>query len=357
MPTPDAASSAPHSPPPARPAGYAVVGLGQLTLEEILPAFALCTHARPVALVSGDRGKALPVAREHGIAEDHVLDYEHFGDLAGLADVDVVYIVLPNHLHAEYTLKAFQAGKHVLCEKPMAVTAEECQRMMDAARAADRQLMIAYRLHHEPFNQRMAALCQEEALGRVKTIMASNCQVTKAPDIRLQAGKGGGPVSDTGIYCINACRMVTGEEPESAVALAHQPKDNPDFAEVPESVAFLLRYPSGVIAHCETSFGAAESRHLRVHCADGFIDMEAAFSYQGQRLQLRRGSPTSGPASTEELLLKPVNHFAAEMDYFAACALANQPPRTDGEMGLADVRIIDAIEQSLREGGVVRLQA
>ena len=340
-----------------RKAGYAIVGLGQLTLQEIMPAFARSQHSRPVALVSGDRGKAMPVAQAHGIAEDHVLDYEHFGDLAGLADVDVVYIVLPNHLHAEYTLKAFEAGKHVLCEKPMAVTADECQRMMDAARAADRQLMIAYRLHHEPFNQRMAALCQEEALGPVKTIMASNCQVTKAPDIRLQAGKGGGPVSDTGIYCINACRMVTGEEPESVVALAHQPKDNPDFAEVPESVAFLLRYPSGVIAHCETSFGAAESRHLRVHCADGFIDMEAAFSYQGQRLQLRRGSPTSGPASTEELLLKPVNHFAAEMDYFAACALANQPPRTDGEMGLADVRIIDAIEQSLREGGVVRLQA
>lgn len=342
-------------PVPQKKIGYAIVGLGQLTLEEVMPAFARCEHSRPVALVSGHRDKALPVARQYGIAEDHVLDYEHFGDLRGLDDVDVVYIVLPNHLHAEYTLKAFDAGKHVLCEKPMAVTPEECERMMAAARAADRQLMIAYRLHYEPFNQRMAALCAEQALGAVKTIMASNCQITQAPDIRLEADKGGGPVSDTGIYCINACRMVTGEEPASVVALAHQPKDNPDFAEVPESVAFLLRYPSGVIAHCETSFGAAESRHLRVHCVDGFIDLEAAFSYQGQQLRLRRGSPTSGPASTEELLLKPVDHFAAEMDHFSACVRDNQPPRTGGDMGLADVRIIEAVRRSVEEGRVVAL--
>lgn len=347
------ASTSPIQALSQRPLGFAIVGLGQLTLEEIMPAFAQCQWARPVALVSGSRDKALPVARAHGIGEDRVLGYDEFERLRDMPEVDVVYIVLPNHLHAEYTLKAFAAGKHVLCEKPMAVTPEECHRMMDAARAADRQLMIAYRLHFEPFSQRLTALCRDKTLGAVKTLMASNCQVTTAPDIRLQADKGGGPISDTGIYCINAARMVTGEEPAEVVAFAHQPADNPDFAEVPESVAFLLRYPSGVVAHCETSFGAAESRHLRVHCAEGFIDLEAAFSYRGQQMFLRRGSPSTGPASTEELLIRPANHFAAEMDAFCEAIHSGQPVPTDGRMGLADVRIIRALQRSIEQGGVV----
>ena len=293
-----------------------------------------------------DQARAAAFCAEHGIPNA----FGGLDEAIAWGEFDAATNVTPDGAHHPTTMKLIAAGKHVLCEKPMAVTPEECHRMMDAARAADRQLMIAYRLHFEPFSQRLTALCREQALGAVKTLMASNCQVTIAPDIRLQADKGGGPISDTGIYCINAARMVTNEEPTEVVAFAHQPADNPDFAEVPESVAFLLRYPSGVVAHCETSFGAAESRHLRVHCAEGFIDLEAAFSYQGQQLRLRRGSPSTGPASTEELLIRPVNHFAAEMDAFCEAIHSGQPVPTDGRMGLADVRIIRALQRSIDEG-------
>ena len=208
----------------------------------------------------------------------------------------MIYIILPNSMHAEYTLRGFKAGKHVLCEKPLSVTVEESERMIAAGKAAGKKLMTAYRLHYEPHNLKVMELCRQRPSAR-SNHPASNCQDTKAPNIRLSKDLGGGPVGDVGVYCINAARYVTNEEPVEVTAHAHQPKDEPRFREVPESVSFTLRYPSGVIAQCECSFGSARSeryrgsRRRRLYRMDPFrLPRAAAVPEAGQREGATTGS-------------------------------------------------------------------
>jgi predicted dehydrogenase len=334
-----------------RKVGWAIVGLGKLALEEVMPAFARCKLSRPASLVSGHPDKARKVAAAYGVDPKNIFNYDNFDKLAGNTDVDVVYVILPNSMHAEYTIRALQAGKHVLCEKPMAVSAKECERMIAAAGEARKQLMIAYRLHYEPFNQKVMELCRKQEFGPVKTISSSNCQDVKAPNIRLSKQLGGGPVGDIGIYSINAARYITGEQPIEVAAFAQQNAKDPRFREVPESVAFTLRFPGGALAHCDCSFASAESRRYRVHCPQGLIELDPAFSYRGLRLFLHRGE------RREEVRLREVDHFAAEMDHCSACVLQDRPCRTPGAEGLADLRVIEAIEEAARTGRAVRVKA
>ena len=180
-------------------------------------------------------------------------------------------------------------------------------------------------------------------LGAIKTFSSSNCQITTAPNIRLSADLGGGPVGDVGIYSINAARYVTGEEPVEVTAMAHRPADHPRFREVLESIAFTLRFPSGVLAHCDCSFGTAVSRRCRVHCTEGIIDMDPAFDYRGLRLRVKETKGQGGDTLDAEMLLQGIDHFAAEMDHFCDCVLNGKDPRTPGEEGSADMRVIAAV--------------
>ncbi len=209
--------------------GWAIVGLGELALEEVMPAFREAKFSEPVALVSGHPDKARKVAEAYGMEPKNIYDYQSYDRLAENSRVEVIYIILPNTMHAEYTLRGFKAGKHVLCEKPLAVTVEEGERMVAAAKQANKMLMTAYRLHYEPFNLKVMELCRQKAVGELKTFSAANCQDVKAPNIRLSKRLGGGPVGDVGVYCINAARYVTNEEPIEVTAFAQQPKDDPRF--------------------------------------------------------------------------------------------------------------------------------
>lgn len=332
-----------------RKVGWAIVGLGKLALEEVMPAFAESKYSRPVALVSGHPDKAKRVAAAYGLDQKLIFNYENYDDLSEVEEVDAIYIILPNSMHAEFTIRGLKAGKHVLCEKPMAASIEECEQMIDAAKAANRKLMIAYRLHYEPFNQRVIELCREKKFGKIRSIVATNSQVVDPPNIRLSSDLAGGPLGDIGIYCLNATRYLTGQEPIEVEAFSYQPDDDPRFREVPESLAFTLRYPDGVLAHCGCGFGAAESRNYRIECVDGTIELDNAFSYQGQRLQIR-----TDIGVTEEKIV-PKNHFAAEMDHFSRCILDGKEPRTPGQEGLQDVRLMVAIEQAARSGRRVRI--
>ncbi len=335
---------------PQKTVGWAIVGLGKLALEEVMPAFAHCKLSRPTALVSGHPDKAKRVAEFYGIKQQNIYNYDNYDKLAENEDVDVIYIILPNNMHAEYTIRGHQAGKHVLCEKPMAVTVKESEQMIAAAKKAERKLMIAYRLRYEPYNKKVIELCKEQHFGKLRSISASNCQVVQAPNIRLSKQLGGGPLGDIGVYCLNACRYVTGEEPVEVTAFEHWDKSNPRFREVPQSVAFTLRFPSGILASCDCSFDAAESRRYRVHCEEGSIELDPAFSYRGLQLFTHTGGKRT------EMLLGQVNHFAAEMEHFSECVLADKSPRTPGEEGLADMRIMAAIEESARGGNSVKLK-
>ncbi len=335
--------------------GWAIVGLGQLALGQIMPAFGLCQHSRPTAVVSGHPDKARTVANAYDIADDAIYNYDNFDQIAKDDRIDVVYIVLPNSMHAEYTIRALEAGKHVLCEKPMAASIDECERMIAAAKAADRKLMIAYRLHYEPFNRAVMQMCDEKRFGEIKTFSGSFCINVDAPNIRLSRKLAGGPVGDVGVYPINAARYVTGEEPIEVMAQSHQPSDDPRFREVPESVSCLLKFPSGVLANIDCSFGTHRSDFYRVACADGVIELTPAFSYNGQRLMTHHRSKGDDRAVVTEHEIKEANHFASEMDHFSQCVVKNQSPRTPGAEGLADMRVMAALDESIRTGATAKV--
>ena len=332
-----------------RKIGFAIVGLGLLSLEELLPAFAETQHSKCVALVSGHRDKALQVAEYYGVSKDAIYDYENFNSIAKNERVDVIYIVLPNSMHAEFTIRGFEAGKHMLCEKPMAVTIDECESMITAGEKANRKLMIAYRLHYEPMNLQAAKWCKDKKFGEVRSISSANCQVVEAPNIRLSKRLGGGPLGDIGIYSINAMRYLTGEEPVRVSATAHSPVDDPRFEEVPATVAFTLEFPSGVLAAGTCSFNAGVKRDFHIHCKDATIEMDPAFSYRGLRLFI------DSEQERTQFKIPEVNHFVAEMDHFAVCIKEDTVPHTTGAEGLKDIKIITAINQAVASGKTVEV--
>lgn len=335
---------------PQRKIGWAVVGLGQLALEEVMPAFAEARLSKPVALVSGHPDKAKKVAAAYGVNPKAIYNYDNYDKMVDDPNIEVIYIILPNSMHAEFTIRGLKAGKHVLCEKPMAINSAECEKMIAASREAKRKLMIAYRLHYEPMNRKVMELCREKKFGAIQSISSSNCQQVKAPNIRLSKKLAGGPLGDIGIYSINATRYITGQEPTEVTAVSHQPKDDFRFREVPSGLAFTLRFPDGTLACCDCSFSSAVSRRYRVHCASGVIEMDPAFSYNGLRLF------TESKGNREELRIREVNQFAAEMDHFSSCILNDRNPRTPGAEGLADMRIIEAIEEAARSGKTTKVK-
>jgi predicted dehydrogenase len=345
--------------PPEKRLGIAVVGLGRLALEQILPAFAETKLCRPVALVSGHREKAEQVANHYGIASKNIYDYAGFDQLRNNDQIGGVYIVLPNGMHAEYSERASKAGKHVLCEKPMAVSVAECQRMIDAAKAANKKLMVAYRLQYEPHHRKLIALARSGELGKLKGLLASNGQNQGDPQQwRLKrALAGGGALPDVGVYCVNAARYLTGEEPVLVSALTHSTPNDPRFAEVEEQIELTLQFPSGFMATCSAAYGMHNTKLMRLHAERGWAEMSPAFPYQGLALKVSAKSKDSDEEVTQDLKIPSKNHFALEMDHFARCVMSGATPHTPGEEGLQDVRIIEALYESANARHPVQLPA
>ncbi|WP_345814509.1 Gfo/Idh/MocA family oxidoreductase [Paraburkholderia sp. PREW-6R] len=354
----DKPSPPPPAPtPPAQRVGFAVVGLGRLALEEILPAFQQSLHARVVALVSSSPQKAAVVAAQYGVTSEAIYGYDDMHRLASNPDIQAVYVVTPNGLHLDHVRNAAQAGKHVLCEKPMANTSDEARQMIDACAQAGVKLMIAYRCQFEPFNREAARLTQSGELGRARVIEATNTQVQGPGDQwRLKAAlAGGGALPDIGLYCLNGVRALLAEEPVEVYAQVVNPEGDPRYAEVEETMAFTLRFPSGAIARCTASYGAHESKDMRVRLEAGWIDVENAFAYRGQRMRVAR---RKGDAeAVEEVRLGARNQFTLEIDHFAQCIADDTAPHTPGEEGLQDQLLMEAIYRSAREGVPVAIGA
>lgn len=331
--------------------GFALVGVGNLTMGQLLPAFAKCKLARPVALVSGHPDKAKEQAHKYGIDPKNIYSYENFDSIKENPAVDVVYVVLPNGMHAEYTIRAAQAGKHVLCEKPMANTIQDCQAMIDACKSAHRRLMIGYRLHYEPLTQKAIALAHSaDAVGTIKQITAEGgFNIGDPTQWRLNRQlAGGGSLMDIGIYALNAVRYLSGQEPNEVSAVSYSTPTDPRFKEVEETIAFELRFDTGIVASCLSSYGFSCNR-FRLYGTDGQLESEPFLSYQGNRLWQIQGR------ERQEVHVEPVNHFAAEMDHFSGCILDDQPPLTPGEEGLKDLKVMMAAYESARTGNVVKI--
>ena len=333
--------------------GFAIIGLGRLSIEQILPAFASCKHARAVALVSGDPAKASTIAAEYGIAKTY--GYDRLEDLAHDEDVQAVYIVLPNSMHREYTERAARIGKHVLCEKPMTTSAAGAQAMIDACEHARVQLMVAYRCQFEHNNRYVTELARAGKLGAIRSIHAINTQNMAAPSQWRfnKAESGGGSLPDIGLYCLNGARALLGEEPIEVTAHIHTPLNDPRFREVEDMVNFSLRFPSGAVASCTACYSAHEQRQLEVMGSDAWIRLDNAFAYHGQKLTLQRREGIATSAS--ELMLNHSDHFALKIDHFAECVRTGRKPRTGGAEGLQDHRLMSAIYQAAAIGHPVPL--
>jgi len=342
--------------PGGKRVGYAIVGLGRLAIGHVLPAFAQSKHSRVSALVSGDADKALKAARQYAIRPDSVYTYENFDQLADNPEVDAVYIALPNGMHAEYTIRAARAGKHVLCEKPMAVSVKQCEMMIAECEKAGRKLMIAYRSQYEPIDRAIVKMVRDKKFGELREFVSVNSQNIGDPaQWRLKhALSGGGPLPDLGIYSINAARFLTGEEPFEVSGSAYRRVSDPRFLEVEEAAHFILRFPSGMTATCATSYSTHRSQFFRLHGSDAWVEMNPAFAYRG--LQMRVGRVVNGEETLEQPRIESGDQFSRMIDHMSQCIRRNVLPHTPGEEGLQDMRIIEAIYESARTAAAVVLQ-
>ena len=351
------ASEKPPAPSETRPerTGYAVVGLGHLSINEILPAFGTSKYSRVTALVSGDRGKAEKIAAQYGVKSSSIYDYKNYEQLAQNPDVQAIYVVLPNSMHREYTERGAKIGKHILCEKPMATSTHDCEQMIAACKQANVKLMIAYRQQYEPMNREIVKMVKAGTLGALKSFVASNSQNQGDPDQWRQtlALAGGGCLPDVGLYCLNASRFLSGEEPIEATGFTYQPKSDPRFREVEESCTFMLRFPSGFIATCSSGYGAHKTQFMRLEGDRQWAEMNPSFAYHGLKLRVNRVE------EERTVLVEPAieqkDQFALEMDHFSLCVQGNRQPHTPGEEGLQDQCVTDAIYESARTGKAVRI--
>lgn len=319
--------------------GVALVGLGYYSTDLLAPALQLTQHCSLTGIVTGSPDKAQRWQKQYNIAEKNTYDYKGFDAIANNPAIDVIYIVLPPSMHAEYVIKAANAGKHVWCEKPMALTAAECQSMIDACAKNKVELSIGYRMQHEPNTQRIIQFRKEKKYGDILNVsVAAGYYDSRTNHWKQKKVMGGGSMYDMGVYPLNATRYVTGQEPGAVTA--QQSTTRPDiYKEVDETMQFRLEFHGGIIADCETSFGK-NMNSLNVRCNKGGYKLEPFQSYSGIN-----GITTDGIKLNASI----PNQQAKQMDEDALAIINNKPVLVPGEEGLKDIRVVEAIYRSVRE--------
>lgn len=328
---------------PERKFGIAIVGLGSYSTGQLGPALRATKHCRLAAVVTGSPEKGRRWAQDYGFAEKHIYSYQTMPRLAEDRDVDIVYVVTPNALHAEHCIAAAKAGKHVISEKPFTTTVAEAEAVLAVFRERKIRHSIGYRLHFDPYHEELRRLARDKDFGEFTKVTGGFSFVM--PQKVWRADKkmaGGGPVMDLGVYFIQgACMAANGAAPV-AVTAKTGPITRPDiFTDVEETMNFALEFANGMVAEGSTSYAGRLGR-LRAESAKGWIDLQNAFAYSGIR-----GATSAKPLS----FVPPVNQQALQMDNFAQCVLQNKPTRVPGEMGLRDLKIIAAIYESAANGG------
>jgi predicted dehydrogenase len=328
---------------------YCAVGLGRISVDHFMPGTKMSSLGEMTAVVSGHPDKAKKIAAEYGIPESSIYSYENYDNIRNNPNIDAVYIGLPNGMHAEYTIRAAQAGKHVLCEKPMANTVAECEAMIAACKKANRHLMIAYRLQVESTTLHAQKIIRSGVLGKIQAIESANGFNIAPGEWRLNRKlAGGGPLMDVGIYSLNACRFLTGEEPAHVSAYSSVIDHDGRFDEVEENVVWTMKFPSGTVATCATTYGASMDGFIRLHGSKGSLTV-TGFGYQGIHLTAHiNGATRSEPDKNvdDPQQAKDPSEFVVESDYFSKCILDNTTPIPSGEEGLRDIAIMMKIYES-----------
>jgi len=333
--------------PEPRKLGFALAGLGGLSNQQLAPALQLTKYCRLVGIVTGTPSKIPIWKNRYKIPDKNVYNYDTMEQMADNPDIDVVYVVTPNGLHAEHSIKAAKAGKHVFCEKPFEATVEKCQAAIDACKKANRLLAVAYRCQYDPNHLECRRLAMEKVFGELKTIDAAFSRTINVGEWRLNKKlAGGGPLMDVGIYALQTCRFVSGREPVEVSAKFGPINDPVKFAEVEASVEWEMTFPGGLKTTCRTNYDRGGDKSFLVTAEKGNFGLDPAYYYNSSK-----GTRSDG----QEINLPAVNQFAAEMDDFAQCIMNNKPSKVSGEEGLRDVKIMMAIYESARAGKPVKL--
>jgi predicted dehydrogenase len=332
------------APAPAKKTRYAVVGLGLISVQHFMPACKRSSMAEVTGLVSGHPDKANRLAAEYNVPQGSIYTYENYDEMRNNPNIDAVYIGLPNGMHAEYTIRAAKAGKHVLCEKPMTTTVADAEAMIAACRKADRKLMIAYRCQLEATILKARELVRSGALGKIQGAQGA-FGFNSAPGVWRLNRKlaGGGPLMDVGIYPLNTTRFLLGEEPTDIKANSSVIDHDGRFNEVEENLSWTMKFPSGVVASYNTTYGAQMPGFLRIFGSKGTITLEPAFNYEGTRMVAQINAATRGekPTTLDEPSPDPDPiEFVHEADYFSRCVQNNLSVGPSGEEGLRDTKIM-----------------
>jgi predicted dehydrogenase len=344
LPIPLSAGSAPAG---DRRLGVALCGLGSLSTHQIAPALQRTRHCRLAGIVTGSPQKAQAWKDKYQLPANSIYSYDTMHEMAGNDAIDIVYVVTPNALHLEHATKAAGAGKHVFCEKPLEISVERCQQMIDVVKKAGKMLGVGYRCQFEPHHLECMRLARSRELGRLKIIDAGFAFAIGEPDQwRLRRDlAGGGALMDIGVYCVQTTRYLTGEEP-IWVSAAEIKTDAVKFGEVDETILWQTKFPGGVIANCTASYAAHGFAGFRAGTDKGWFGLDPGYYYDGNR-----GRRSDG----KDIAFRVDDQFALELDHFAECILTGTPTRVPGEMGLQDVKIMMAIYESARRGAPVHL--
>jgi predicted dehydrogenase len=326
--------------------GIALVGLGGYSSGQLAPALQQTKNCYLAGIVTGTPEKATQWAQQYSIPQKNIYNYQNFDEIVNNKDIDIIYIVLPVALHKEFTIRAAQAGKHVICEKPMAVNAADCREMITACKKASRMLSIGYRLHFEPHNMEVMHLGQKQVLGKVTQLENANgFYYGGDPNAwRLKkALSGGGGLMDMGIYSIQGARYTIGQEP-IAVTARQEKTRHELFKEVDETVFWELEFPGGFKSQGKSSYNNNWS-YLKAKAEKGWFELEPAYGYGG----------IEGKTSSGIMPYPQINQQAAQMDDFVQCVISGKPTRVPGEEGLKDMLVVDAIYRSLQSGKSERI--
>lgn len=322
--------------------GIALVGLGGYSGGQLAPALQETQHCYLAGIVTGTKAKEKIWQKKYNVPIENTYNYDNFDAIADNDDIDIVYVVLPNSMHAEFSIRAAQAGKHVICEKPMGISVSECQQMIDAAKKAGVKLGVGYRLHYDPFNLEMMRLGQHEVYGPVKNVTAEfRFKMDDLSQWRAQKElAGGGPLMDLGIYCLQGVIYTLGELPVS-ISARDTTQDKTAWKNMEGSLEWAMKFKSGTVANCKSSYEADYFDELTASAGKGRFGLRPAYVYDNLK-----GKTPDGPMN-----FTPANQQALQMDAFAKNVLSDTKILVPGEMGMRDLFIIEKIYESMRNDG------
>ena len=327
----------------------AIMGLGSYGTR-VAEAMQDCTKAKLVGVISGTPSKITAWQAKYNIPEKNCYNYETFDAIKDNPDIDAVYVITPNGLHHDEAIRVAKAGKHVICEKPMAINAQQGQEMVDACKSANVKLLVGYRMHFEPNTLQIIHMRKNGDFGKILFFQGlSGFTIGDPTQWRLnKALSGGGAMMDIGIYSINGSRYMVGEDP--VWVTAEETKNNPEkFKEgVDETIQFQLGFPGGAVASCLSTYSMNYLDRFFLDGSKGFAELYPATGY----------GPIKGRTNQGELNFPPVTHQTVQMDAMSDIILKGQKPEVavDGEEAVKDLKIIDAIYQAVKTAKKIELK-